>query len=71
MSVQNGLIILGVLIVVVVIAGFVGMYLFYGSIYRFDQTTDGPGKYGLEGVREVTFISEDGADVKAWIGKTS
>lgn len=67
MSLQNGLILLGVLIALIVVAGFVGMRLFYGSIYKFDQATDGPKSYGLDGAREVTFKSEDGTEITAWI----
>lgn len=67
MSIQNGLILLGVLITLVVVAGFIGMRLFYGSIYKFEQATGGPESYNLDGVRDVTFTSEDGAEISAWI----
>ncbi|MDF2368248.1 hypothetical protein [Sneathiella sp.] len=67
MSLQNGLILLGVLIVLAVITGFAGMRLFYGSIYKFEPATGGPESYTLDGVREVTFASEDGAEITAWI----
>jgi hypothetical protein len=67
MSLQNGLIVLAALVILLVIAGFVGMHYFYGAIYKFNQTADGPESYGLEDVREVTFTSEDGETVAAWI----
>lgn len=67
MSIQNGMIILGVVILLALLAGAVGLYLFYGSIYRFDQATDGPEAYDLAGVRDVIFPSEDGAEISAWI----
>ncbi|MAL79320.1 MAG: hypothetical protein CMN55_09445 [Sneathiella sp.] len=67
MTIQNGLIILGAVILLLIIAGYGALHLFYGSIYRFDQTADGPEKYNLDGVREVTFASEDGQRVAAWI----
>lgn len=67
MSFQNGLILIGGLIVLAVIGGFVGMHFFYKSIYQFGQSTDGPENYGLEGVQEVTFPSEDGTEIAAWI----
>ena len=51
-----------------------GMLLFGGvwafqtyGIYRFDQTPQSPEAYGLSGVRVLTFISEDGAPVQAWL----
>ena len=67
MSLQNGLILLAVLIALIIIAGFVGMNFFYGSIYRFGQTAETPGDFNLDGVREVTFPSEDGTEIAAWI----
>lgn len=67
MSLQNGLILIGGLIVLAVISGFIGMHFFYKSIYQFGQATDGPDNYGLDGVREVTFSSEDGTEIAAWI----
>lgn len=47
---------------------FGGVWVFqtYG-IYRFDQTPQSPQTFGLAGVRAVTFISEDGAPVQAWL----
>ncbi|MEX1036966.1 MAG: hypothetical protein WDZ54_13525 [Sneathiella sp.] len=67
MTLQNGLIILGVVITVAVIAGFTGLHYFYASIYRFDQTMDEPENYGLDDVKEVSFTSKDGSTVSAWI----
>lgn len=67
MTLQNALIILGALALVIVVGGYAGMQLFYGSIYKFDQTATDPDTSGLPGLREVTFTSEDGAEVSAWI----
>ena len=67
MSLQNGLIILGILIALAAVVGYAGLPYFYGTIYRFDQHTDGPEKYGHDDVKEVTFTSEDGSTISAWI----
>ena len=47
---------------------FGGVWAFqtYG-IYRFDQTPQSPEAYGLTGVKVLSFISEDGAPVQAWL----
>ena len=67
MSLQNGLIILGILIALAAVAGYAGLTYFYGSIYRFDQFTDGPEKYGHDDVKEVPLTAEDGSTIYAWI----
>ncbi|WP_340148529.1 hypothetical protein [uncultured Sneathiella sp.] len=67
MSLQNGLIILGILIALAAVAGYVGLTSFYGSIYRFDQSADGPEKFGHDAVKEVAFTAEDGSTISAWI----
>lgn len=67
MTIQNALIILGLAVLVIFIAAYAGIQLFYGSIYKFDQAADGPAKYGLADMREVTFTAEDGVDVTVWI----
>lgn len=67
MSLQNALILSGVLIAMAVAAGFVGLRVFYGSIYKFDQNPGDPQQLGLDGIKIVDFKSEDDADIKAWI----
>ena len=45
-----------------------GVWIFqtYGA-YRFDQSPQSPQAFGLHGVRVLTFTSEDGAPVQAWL----
>ncbi len=47
---------------------FGGVWAFqtYG-VYRFDPTPQSPEAFGLTGVRVLTFTSEDGTPVQAWL----
>lgn len=67
MTVQNALILLGIALGLAIVAFFVISRLFYGSIYKFQNSSDTPEQLGLSGVEVVNFKSEDGVDVSAWI----
>lgn len=49
-------------------AVFGGIWVFqtYG-VYRFDQTAQSPEAFGLAGVKVVSFQSEDGKPLQAWL----
>ena len=67
MTVQNTLILLGIALGLAIVACFVVSRLFYGSIYKFHNSSDNPEQLGLSGVEVVNFKSEDGVNVRAWI----
>lgn len=46
--------------------GAVWAFQTYG-IYRFDKTPQNPAAFGLTTTRVVTFLSEDGAPLQAWL----
>ena len=55
-----------VFLALILVLGGVWVFQTYG-IYRFDQTQLPPEAFGLTGVKVVTFTSEDGVPVQAWL----
>ena len=50
----------------ILVFGGVWVFQSYG-LYRFDPTPQVPETLGLTGVRVISFVSEDGAAVQAWL----
>jgi uncharacterized protein len=67
MTIQNGIIVAGILVAILIALLFVAAWLFYGNVYKFSNNADNPTAFGLEGVRVVDFKAEDGDDIIAWI----
>lgn len=56
----------GVSLAIAALFGGVWVFQTYG-IYRFDQSQQLPETFGLIGVKVVTFTSEDGTPLQAWL----
>lgn len=56
----------GVFVAFIALFGSVWAFQAYG-IYRFDPSSQSPKAFGLTGVKVVTFTSEDGVPVQAWL----
>jgi fermentation-respiration switch protein FrsA (DUF1100 family) len=67
MSVQNILIVFGILVVLGLAGTYIAFHIFYNSIYQFHQTVKTPEEIGFDGVKVVEFVSEDGENVAAWV----
>lgn len=67
MTIQNGIIFIGVLFATFIALILIAAWLFYGNIYKFKNKADKPDTFGLEGVSVVDFKAEDGTEITAWI----
>ncbi|MEH6524923.1 MAG: hypothetical protein V7723_02535 [Sneathiella sp.] len=67
MNIKNGLISIGVIISLAIIAGYFAMQYLFGHIHHFGNTAGSPEKFGLTNIEVVQLISEDGEKITAWI----
>jgi uncharacterized protein len=64
---RNGLILVGVVICVIFVAGYFALQYLFGHLHHFGKTESNPENFDLTDIKVVELISEDSEKFKAWI----
>ena len=64
---RNGLILIGVTVCVVFMAGYFALQYLFGHLHHFGDTEGNPENFDLTDIEVVELISEDNEKFKAWI----